>query len=309
MAHASTPAANAAILTSHERLGFLVGPYSYQIARTQDGAAYSVIDGARTLSVPLGWALGFGEVGQTYVYQRNGIFYESRLSYYKTLEGLDFTTGHSRRAPSSLENALGRPMDFAETRHCFGCHTTASTTGNRLDLNRLIPGVTCEACHGPGARHVAAMKAGEFEQRRKSIFNPRGLNPVDSVEFCGACHRSFWDVASPGEAGISTIRFQPYRLETSRCWRTRDARITCVGCHNPHQALVRDLRSYDVRCLGCHVSTKSSKAIRDHPGAACQVSTKDCVTCHMPKYEVPGMHSKFTDHRIRIVRKGAPFPA
>jgi hypothetical protein len=24
----------------------------------------------------------------------------------------------------------------------------------------------------------------------------------------------------------------------------------------------------------------------------------------MPKYEVPGMHSKFTDHFIRIVRKG-----
>ena len=24
----------------------------------------------------------------------------------------------------------------------------------------------------------------------------------------------------------------------------------------------------------------------------------------MPKYEVPGMHAKFTDHFIRVVRKG-----
>jgi len=33
-----------------------------------------------------------------------------------------------------------------------------------------------------------------------------------------------------------------------------------------------------------------------------------CTTCHMPKYELPGGHFKFTDHDIRIVRLNAPFP-
>jgi hypothetical protein len=28
----------------------------------------------------------------------------------------------------------------------------------------------------------------------------------------------------------------------------------------------------------------------------------------MPKINVPVMHSDFTDHRIRIVRKGEPYP-
>jgi len=28
----------------------------------------------------------------------------------------------------------------------------------------------------------------------------------------------------------------------------------------------------------------------------------------MPKYELPTMHTKFTDHMIRIVRKDEPFP-
>jgi hypothetical protein len=28
----------------------------------------------------------------------------------------------------------------------------------------------------------------------------------------------------------------------------------------------------------------------------------------MPKYQVPQMHGKFTDHDIRIVRPGDPYP-
>jgi hypothetical protein len=307
MAHALMPAAQSGILRSHERLSFRIGSYNYQIEQTKEGSVYSVADGARSISAPLDWAFGFDEVGQTYLFRRKGVFYESRLSYYKTLDGLDFTAGHPRRAPSSLENALGRSVDVAEARLCFGCHATAATTSSRLDLNRLIPGVTCEACHGPGSAHVAAMKRGKAEQSEKLIFNPRGLDPVDSVEFCGACHRSFWDVTSPELAGITDIRFQSYRLETSRCWGKHDARMTCVACHDPHQTLLRDLRSYDTQCLHCHVATGGSKASRDHPGAACRVSANDCVTCHMPRYEISGMHSKFTDHRIRIVRKGAPF--
>jgi hypothetical protein len=32
------------------------------------------------------------------------------------------------------------------------------------------------------------------------------------------------------------------------------------------------------------------------------------VSCHMPTVELPGAHFKFTDHRIRIVRPGQPYP-
>jgi hypothetical protein len=28
----------------------------------------------------------------------------------------------------------------------------------------------------------------------------------------------------------------------------------------------------------------------------------------MPKVDLPGAHFKFTDHRIRIAREGAPYP-
>jgi formate-dependent nitrite reductase cytochrome c552 subunit len=38
------------------------------------------------------------------------------------------------------------------------------------------------------------------------------------------------------------------------------------------------------------------------------VGTKRCVGCHMPKVELPGAHFKFTDHWIRVVKAGDPFP-
>jgi formate-dependent nitrite reductase cytochrome c552 subunit len=38
------------------------------------------------------------------------------------------------------------------------------------------------------------------------------------------------------------------------------------------------------------------------------VAKANCVTCHMPKIELPGAHARFTDHQIRIARAGEPYP-
>jgi hypothetical protein len=265
-------------------------------------------DGARTISLVLGWAFGEGQVGETYVFEREGTFYESRLSYFPVLRALDLTPGHSHSIPSDLEGAIGRPLDSDEVHLCFGCHNTASATAGEFDPDHLIPGVTCEACHGPGAKHVSAEKKRRTAGGLATVLNPARLAPVESVDFCGACHRTWADVAETGTVGIATVRFQPYRLESSRCWGKGDARITCLTCHDPHAPLVRNPAPYDSRCLRCHLTTKDSKGASDHPGAACPVGTKDCVTCHMPKYEAPDTHTLFTDHRIRVVTSDKHYP-
>jgi hypothetical protein len=302
MAHAALRPTDSEALRTHEQLTFHLAPYSYQIQRQQAGSLYSVTDGKQTISAPLSWAFGLGESGQTYILERNGTFFESRMSYFPALDGLDFTPTPSRAPGSTLEDALGRRMLYSgETQRCFGCHTTASTTNRRFDPGPLIPGVTCEACHGPGAKHVAAMNSGRMQQGLRSILDPGQLNPVDQVDFCGACHRTYVDVILSKTFGILNLRFQPYRLERSQCWIKSNNGITCLACHNPHQPRVRDLASYDDRCLGCHHFPAPS---RGHSAKTCTVSTNNCVSCHMPKYEVPGTHAKFTDHFIRIVRKG-----
>src|SRR5438552_3186239 len=79
----------------------------------------------------------------------------------------------------------------------------------------------CQNCHQ--CQNCHNLKTGN-----QLTLNPARLNPIDSVDFCGACHRTSWDVRLGGMTGISTVRFQPYRLEKSRCWGKGDARLTCM---------------------------------------------------------------------------------
>jgi len=108
--------------------------------------------------------------------------------------------------------------------------------------------------------------------------------------------------------GSVNVRFQPYRLENSKCWDPTDQRIACIACHDPHQELVRQTSAYDVKCLACHVNAPQAKPTSSHPGPVCPVARQNCASCHMPKVDLPGAHHAFTDHDIRIVRAGAPYP-
>lgn len=320
MARAATRASESESL-QQVPLAMEIGAYRYQISDSDGKKVLKVSGGRSSRSADLLWAFGMGRIAQTYVYQQNGRFYESHVSFYTSIQALDVTPGHPRTAPANAAEGLGRLMPVEETFRCFGCHTTASTTNNRLDTQKLFPGVSCESCHGPGARHVAAMKAGDYKLALSSIMNPAHLSARDSVEFCGACHRTWQDVVSDGptRSGTLNVRFQPYRLENSRCWKEGNARITCIGCHDPHQPLEHDPVSYDAKCLQCHRAASVSKSDGDHDGhveehaaedqrAACTVGVKLCVTCHMPKFTNPVLHGTFTDHWIRIAPNGAPLP-
>lgn len=305
MARAATSPADSDVLRIYHRLTFHAGNFTYTVEQNNGGATYSVAGGGQSISVPVTWEFGVGKVGQAYLYRQNGAFYESSVSYFGGLHALAFALGS--QGGLNLADALGRRIEPPEARACFGCHTTASTTSNQFDPDRLFPGVTCEACHGPGAGHVAAMEAGNIDQGVKSIFNPGQLHSIDLVEFCGACHRTLWDTVLQGSGGVFNVRFQAYRLERSACFRNRQDRITCLNCHDPHQPLVRDDAAYDVYCLNCHAA-HGRKPGSNHPVRACPVAASNCVSCHMEKVEIPGINFKFTDHWIRIVRPGEPYP-
>jgi mono/diheme cytochrome c family protein len=67
---------------------------------------------------------------------------------------------------------------------------------------------------------------------------------------------------------------------------------------------------YDDKCLACHAPKGASAKTLAAKNLLrpCPVGTKNCSTCHMPKVALPGAHLDFTDHRIRIVKPGEPFP-
>jgi hypothetical protein len=259
--------------------------------------------------------MGVGIHGQTYVLDMNGEMYESQPSSFSFVHSLGITPGHKPLEEGSIENALGIPLKGGDAVKCFACHTTASSSNSKLNTADAIPGVQCEACHGPGLDHVKAAVAGQKAQARQAIFNPAALTPTGSVDFCGSCHRTAMDVVMhEPEPGAYTIRFQPYRLEESRCWKTtKDARLTCTECHDPHAPMVRDAHFYDQKCLSCHSLRKNTKHDVSIGGwtatpKICPKATANCASCHMPRTDVPEMKSAFVDHFIRIVRPGERVP-
>ena len=306
MGRAATRAADSDQLKAHPDLTLELGPYNYKLLTEKGSALLSVSNGEEKTTKNLEWAIGDGRFGQTFVYREQAKYYESQLSFYTRLNGLGTTTGHME--PKTLETAAGGLTTPIMIHQCFGCHSTASTTNSKFDPDGATMGITCEACHGPGARHVLLeSQVGETGAGASdSIMNPAKLSPWDSVDFCGACHRTTADAVLSGLSnGAGSVRMQPYRLQKSKCWGTGDARITCIACHDPHIQIVSDPASYDSKCFACHRSKTNGKA---HAAPACKVSTKNCVTCHMPKVEVPGTYTTFTDHWIRIARQGTPYP-
>ncbi len=305
MAHTMVAARDSRVLAAHKGESFTVGPYSYQLRQNPEGPTLTVTEGGQSLTAPVDWAFGFGTIGQSFLYERDGQKLESRFNYFGASDGFDFTPGRSKAAEHDIASGLGRKISSIEVGKCLGCHATGVT--EKPDPGQVIPGITCEACHGPGANHTGAMKSGLDQQGVGLIFNPKKLSPGAANDFCGSCHRSWWDVELNGGSGVATVLFQPYRLQSSKCWGEKgDARLTCVSCHDPHQARSRDAASYDGNCLSCHVS-RAAKPDATHPGAACPVGTDKCITCHMRKYELPEMKSRFTDHKIRISKADEPF--
>jgi hypothetical protein len=308
MAHAALRPPLATLARADAALRYTQGSFTTTIHPDAHGDTYSVSRGGERLEAPILYSFGEGVLGQTFLLEHDGTFFESQLTYYPSIRGLDVTPGHSAGPPVDLESAFGAAQSAEAATQCFNCHTTAATARWQLDAKHLTPGVSCEACHGPGARHVAAMERKDEEAGLQAILNPAGLQPVDLVDFCGACHRAPLDVVKEKLVAPIDVRFQPYRLTKSRCWSKPDARIACLACHDPHQPLERNPAVYDSKCLACHRTQTDAAPRSDTAARVCPVRSDRCTSCHMPRYQVAQMHGSFTDHYIRIVRPGDPFP-
>jgi len=171
-----------------------------------------------------------------------------------------------------------------------------SSTG--VHPEALVPGVGCVSCHAGGERHAAAIRSGNVREGKLPKLS--GATAEETSELCGRCHRTWSQIAAGGPRGVLNVRFQPYRLTNSRCYDVSDRRIRCSASHDPHGPLETSAAAYDKRCADCHSAKAAAKM--------CSVAKANCVTCHMPKVELPGAHARFTDHQIRIARPGDSYP-
>ncbi len=286
------------ILKQHPSLEFQEGGYRSRIVRQGDASVLTVTNGSENITVPLLWAFGRGRAAKTYVFQYGGSYYESRVSFYNATGALDLTMGAMNSKPQSIEEAAGRRMDTLGTRDCFACHSNGGVSQGKLHFEAMVPGVGCQSCHGSAEKHVEAVRAGDSAAAKMKHL--ADLSAEDTADVCGQCHRTWSQIAVSGPRGVNNVRFQPYRLVNSRCFDPADSRIRCTSCHDPHGVLETKLASYDSKCAACHSTALHTKV--------CKVAKANCAGCHMPKVDLPGAHAQFTDHQIRIVRAGAPYP-
>jgi hypothetical protein len=301
MRHAMEPDGRNPVLNAHPDLALQLNGYSYRV-QTKDGqSTYTVSDGTSTLTLPIHWI--FGQHAQTWVLEQDGHYYEGLVSYFPRINGLAITPGDQKITPHNLTEAMGRKLPIWETRTCFDCHGTGVTAGEKLDPHKVTPGLNCEHCHAGAQQHLIDAAHDNFKTLPTSF---KHLDAEQISDFCGQCHRT-WDAVMRNKwHGPAFVRFQPYRLENSRCFIGNDPRISCIACHNPHQPVNHNIAVYDAKCLACHAEGKPASA--GVVGKTCPVAKSNCVSCHMPKVALPGGNAQFTDHFIRIVKPGESYP-
>ncbi len=218
-------------------------------------------------------------------------------------------------------------------RECIACHATGwDVRYSRADhrwTTDAEPGVGCEACHGPGARHAESKAAADIIAFSK-------LTAAQAMAICASCHGPreplfpFLDRAhrfTPGLAYDATFQpsglidgenrsgeffvdgrpssssFEWQALQQSRCFRVGQA--TCATCHtSPHDPHgPNELKPSsaaavdpDQSCRSCHAAEAGAAAEHSHHATA---EGQRCVGCHMPR-TVTGVLDTFADHAIDV---------
>jgi tetratricopeptide (TPR) repeat protein len=244
-----------------------------------------------------------------------------RLSSYHTPEGVAWgRTSGDVPDSNSAENVRGEPISVRDgVVRCLYCHVTDFRAfrdpppERGPSLAAADSAIGCERCHGPGANHVAAAKAGFFDQ---AIVNP-GTVSADAVNrLCADCHI----VGPPEEIKKSPeapnwVRSVGFTMTLSRCYTESSGGLSCLTCHDPHRDDRGPASFFEAKCLTCHsgpagrpperrVSEGVTKGVATQeamPGKVCPVNpVKDCLGCHMPKIPVEALHTSLTDHYIRV---------
>jgi tetratricopeptide (TPR) repeat protein len=225
---------------------------------------------------------------------------------------------------------------------CADCHSTDvrknyDAATNRYDTKWAEISVGCEACHGPGSRHLAwardkpAADASKgltvsFDERRGVAWriDPASGNAVrsapkdDDVEIgvCAQCHSRRAQIAGGYHAGeryldhyLPTLLTQPQYYPDGQqrgedyVWgsflqsKMHAKGVTCSDCHDPHGQKTR-LPGNEV-CAQCHLPAKY-----DSPAHHFHVPRKPgsrCVDCHMPTTTYMVVDPR-RDHSMRVPR-------
>ncbi len=224
---------------------------------------------------------------------------------------------------------------------CADCHSTNlrkryDAGADRFDTTWSEINVACEACHGPGERHVAWAREGargadpgltaRLDERRGVAWqsdpatgNARRSTRRDSsreIEVCARCHARRGQFSDEHVAGEPLHdAFRPALIEPGLYWpdgqmrdevynygsfltsRMAAAGVTCSDCHEPHSQRLR--AEGNAVCAQCHLPQRFDTRTHHHHGPGSDSAR--CVSCHMPATTYMVVDPRH-DHSFRIPR-------
>jgi hypothetical protein len=185
-----------------------------------------------------------------------------------------------------------------------------------FDHNRIILGVECEKCHGPGAMHVEFQSKNPGVREAKFIINPGKLPRERILDLCALCHggkltktkpsfsfqpgdtlSNYFSPQSPlvNANNIDVHGNQLGLLSFSKCFKLSN--LTCMNCHNIHENENGQIKVFSQRCMNCH--SEGHGKICKMTASIGPAITQNCIDCHMPKQP---------SHAVTVFLQGEQFP-
>ena len=135
----------------------------------------------------------------------------------------------------------GKKLDAGQS--CFGCHATGYFVSRKKYVE---PGVACEACHGPGRKHVDSGGA------EGTIVNPARLPPDRNRMVCGQCHSIGKDPSGVHPFPVIN-RGEPYRPGHDLTLGFVDSRPVTTPKGGEYSTFVLSPEPYSNQlCTDCH---------------------------------------------------------
>jgi hypothetical protein len=335
----SRPATNGTIRGSFEPGRDSLEYQPSEVVRMQraDSSFYQVAykNGGLYRSERFDLVIGSARKGQSYLYWKGQKLYQLPVSY--------FTPGDSWCKSPGPGYAADTPVfDRPVPAQCLECHTThaqtvfggQNATGDFFDKQKILYGIDCERCHGPGAAHVAFHTAHPGEKQGVNIRNAGRMTRQQRLDACALCHSGSRVPLKPafsfrvgdrldefsqakyepsGAANLDVHGNQYGLLSASKCFI--NSQMDCSTCHSIHVNEAGNLKAFSQRCMSCH-NGSMHKSCTVQPKAGLVLSD-NCIDCHMPalpsqriilQFSKPGDTTRFfisnlvRTHRIAIYR-------
>ena len=223
---------------------------------------------------------------------------------------------------------------------CADCHSTGyrknyDASTDRFDSSWSDIDVACEACHGPGSRHVALAESDRLRDGTGllvSFAEPGRRWARDAgqptakvvgasrsgalVEACGRCHARRAPLRSPYTHGRpltdsylpaflteplyypdGQIRDEVYVYGSFLQSRMHASGVVCIDCHDPHTLRLK--AEGGALCAKCHAPDVFAAA--DHHHHSGNGPPPECVDCHMPSRDYMVIDGR-RDHSFRVPR-------